>query len=126
MPLAREAALRRRPWPGNVRELENVVMRACALSPGLTTLTLGDIQPTGLEPQGRLDLIDLESITLPDGGIRFEELERHLLIAAWEKSGHNQTRGAELLGLARQAFSYRLQKHGIIPKHARDATSDES
>ncbi len=80
----------------------------------------------GPEPRKGLDVMDLQSLTLPEGGIRFEELERHLLIAAWEKSGHNQTWGADLLGLARQAFSYRLQKHGIIPKHARDTTPDES
>jgi len=118
--------LRRRPWPGNVRELENLVMRACALSPGLTILTPELVAPLGPEPRTSFDLMDPQAVTLPDGGIRFEDVERNLLIAAWEKSGRNQTRGAELLGLARQAFSYRLQKHGIIPKHGRDTTTDES
>jgi two-component system NtrC family response regulator len=118
------AELQRRPWPGNVRELENLVMRACALSPGLVTLTSELIAPLGPEPEAALDLSDPGTIIIPDGGICFDELERSLLIAAWEKSGYNQTRGAELLGLPRQAFSYRLQKHGIIPKHGRDSSAD--
>lgn len=119
--------LRRRSWPGNVRELENLVMRACALSPGLSTLTPEHVVPPGPAPAGGLELGDSSKITIPDRGLRFEELERQLLIAAWEKSGHNQTRGAELLGLPRQAFSYRLQKHGIIPRHGdRGRNADES
>jgi transcriptional regulator with GAF, ATPase, and Fis domain len=44
----------------------------------------------------------------------FEDIERRLLEAAWEQSGHNQKRGAELLDLPRQAFIYRLQKYGIL------------
>jgi two-component system NtrC family response regulator len=120
------AELRRRPWPGNVRELENLVMRACALEPGLVALTPELIDAPGPELRPALDLTGSSTISLPDSGIRFEDVERKLLVAAWEKSGHNQTRGAELLGLPRQAFSYRLQKHGIIPKHGRDATNDEN
>jgi len=120
------ADLQRRPWPGNVRELENLVMRACALEPGLTSLTPELVLPLGPEPRTGLGLFDPKELSLPDDGIRFEDVERRLLLAAWEKSGHNQTRGAELLGLARQAFSYRLQKYGIIPRHGRDTTADES
>jgi two-component system NtrC family response regulator len=118
--------LRRRPWPGNVRELENLVMRACALSPGLATLTPELVEPPASEPGAGLDLTDPSALTIPEGGICFEEVERSLLIAAWEKSGHNQTRGAELLGLPRQAFSYRLQKHGIIPRHGRTTSAESS
>jgi two-component system NtrC family response regulator len=120
------AKLRRYPWPGNVRELENLVMRACALAPGLSALTPELVEPLGPEPSTGLDLTDPSTITIPDRGICFEDVERSLLVAAWEKSGHNQTRGAELLGLPRQAYSYRLQKHGIIPKHGRNKASDEN
>ncbi len=124
VPATTLAALRRRPWHGNVRELENLVMRACALHPGLTSLTPELVEPVG--PQGRssLDLADPEAIRIPEGGLCFEEVERRLLLAAWEQSGRNQTRAAELLDLPRQAFSYRLQKHGIIPRHGRGGDDD--
>ncbi len=108
--------LRSHSWPGNVRELENVVQRACALHPGLKTLEAGDI--ADLAPgAGRHSLLDQYAeghITLPPDGIDFDELERQLLAAAWEQSGNNQTAGARLLGLPRQAFIYRLQKYGIL------------
>ena len=123
VPEATIGALRRRSWPGNVRELENLVMRACALEPGLKRFEPEHLQPetTISAPAGSL----LEGpVELPEGGISFEDLERRLLLAAWEKSGHNQTRGAELLGLSRQAFIYRLQKHGIIAEYGRSEGDD--
>ena len=109
-----------RRWPGNCRELENVIRRACALRPGLMILEKSDILalPDGpAEPTlARLPPRWKEgAFILPDEGIHFEALEAALLKAAWEKSGANQTRGAQLLGMSRQAFIYRLQKFGIIP-----------
>ena len=117
-----EAALTRlqqHPWPGNVRELENLLLRACALRPGLRRLEADDLAP--LASAGRSaatgNLLGEGAIALPEEGINFEDVERRLLIAAWEQSGHNQTRGAKLLGLPRQAFIYRLQKIGVLPAY---------
>jgi two-component system NtrC family response regulator len=42
--------LRTHGWPGNVRELENLVMRACALRPGLMSLEAEDIEPVLAPP----------------------------------------------------------------------------
>ncbi len=109
--------LRRKPWPGNVRELENLILRVTALEPDLETLSpdlVGDENGPGA---GAASRFDLENIELPESGIAFEDVERGLLEAAWRQSGMNQTRGARLLRMPRQAFSYRLQKYGIIPKH---------
>lgn len=112
------AALRERKWPGNVRELENLVMRACALDPDLKRLEVDH-----LEPESKLSAAGSTSfsgqIEIPDEGVDFEEIEKGLLVAAWEKSGHNQSRGAKLLGLQRQAYIYRLQKHGIIENYGK-------
>ncbi len=114
------AELKTRSWPGNVRELENLIMRVCALNPGISSIgaDLPGMQPEAAGPTMARN-IDFGAIELPENGLVFEDLERSLLEAAWEKSGHNQSRGAGLLGLPRQAFSYRLQKFGIIPKHGR-------
>jgi DNA-binding protein Fis len=57
-------------------------------------------------------------------GLRFDDVERDLLAAAWEQGGHNQTRAAELLGLPRQAFVYRLKKHGLLAADVRDGEAE--
>lgn len=108
--------LRAHSWPGNVRELENMLLRACALRPGLKRIEIEDLGAMSQDsPTGSLSEIVLGgSISLPEDGIIFEDIERRLLMAAWEQSGHNQTRGAKLLGLPRQAFIYRLQKIGVL------------
>ncbi|MCC6546831.1 sigma-54-dependent Fis family transcriptional regulator [Candidatus Sumerlaeota bacterium] len=111
--------LRAHRWPGNVRELENLLLRACALRPGLKRLEASDI---GSLAATRSDdpisiLLSDGVLELPEDGIKFEEIERRILLAAWEQSGHNQTRGAKLVGLPRQAFIYRLQKFGALPSH---------
>ncbi|CAN5499142.1 sigma-54 dependent transcriptional regulator [soil metagenome] len=110
------ALLRHHPWPGNVRELENLMLRACALRPGLNCLEPGDLTPLALAGANdpTAGLLAGGTIVLPEAGISFDEIERRLLLTAWEQSGHNQTRGAKLLALSRQAFIYRLQKIGVI------------
>lgn len=47
---------------------------------------------------------------LPSGGIVLEELEMLLVKQALDRSGGNQTRAAELLGLSRDQLRYRLKK----------------
>ncbi len=117
------AELRRRPWPGNVRELENLVLRAAALNPGLARLGPDEVRPAlaALPAEGTVDFRRLPLAAL---GLRFDEVERDLLAAAWEQGGHNQTRAAELLGLPRQAFVYRLKKHGLLAADARDGEAE--
>jgi DNA-binding NtrC family response regulator len=106
-------------WPGNVRELENEIMRVCALYPGVGRINpeMLDIKvpaKSGLEYElmhGR------DFIRIPAEGIQLGEVEKKLLTAAWEQTNHHQTAGAELLGMTRQAFIYRLQKYGLIPRY---------
>jgi len=115
------AALKSHSWPGNVRELENIILRACALRPGLTRLEKDEVAPLVVSGRSGGGMFSgAGDIELPEGGIRFEEMERKLLLAAWEKAGHSQTDGAKLLGLQRQAFIYRLQKFGIIPGYGKN------
>ena len=109
-------ALRAHSWPGNVRELENLLLRACALRPGLKQLEVEDLGPlksvAASDPLS--NAMGSGKLILPDDGVSFDDIERRLLLAAWEQSGHNQTRGAKLLGLPRQAYIYRLQKIGVL------------
>ncbi|HMX63440.1 MAG TPA: helix-turn-helix domain-containing protein, partial [Candidatus Sumerlaeota bacterium] len=111
--------LRAQSWPGNVRELENILLRACALRPGLKRLEKSDLEtPTSSRANdSSARLFSDGPLVIPEEGISFEDLERRILLAALNQSGHNQTRGAKLVGLPRQAFIYRLQKFGLLPGH---------
>jgi transcriptional regulator with GAF, ATPase, and Fis domain len=47
---------------------------------------------------------------LPEGGVVLSELERDLVRQALERSGGNQTRAAQLLGMTRDQIRYRADK----------------
>jgi len=92
------------PWPGNVRELRNAVERAMLLVDD-EELTAEQF-PLGQSPAARLS----EGVELPATGIHLEELERSLVVQALDRSGWNQTRAANLLGLNRDQIRYRIEK----------------
>ncbi len=88
------AALAAYAWPGNVRQLENEIRRALVLADELI-----DVEHLSDEVQGRGG-----SQTRPLGlnvRQRVDALETELVQAALERTGGNQTRAAELLGLSR-------------------------
>jgi DNA-binding NtrC family response regulator len=102
-------------WPGNVRELRNVIERAMILEDGdiISTRYLPhDIVPdAGTNPSHRVNVIDADAtISLPRQGISMDQVERSLLKQALAQAGGNQTRAADLLGLTRDQFRYRLKK----------------
>jgi len=100
--------LRTHPWPGNVRELRNAIERAMILGQG-PTLTMQDfafsLESGGGGPSGRL-------LDLPAGGLDIDALERDLVHQALERSGGNQSRAAQLLGMTRDQIRYRVEKYG--------------
>ena len=101
--------LKSHPWPGNVRELGNAVERALALRADPARLAAADFMlstPAGPAPAAG-------GFELPEGGVVLDDLERHLIDAALRRTGGNQTRAAQLLGITRQKLIYRMQKHGI-------------
>lgn len=100
-------------WPGNVRELRNVIERALILedSDQITTEYL----PGGLLEVPRLSshaVVDEASaqFVLPNEGISLDEAELSFVRQAIGRSGGNQTRAAELLGISRDQLRYRLKK----------------
>jgi two-component system response regulator AtoC len=111
-------------WPGNVRELRNVVERALILEDGdlITTeyLPRDLTAQTGRVEQGTSKAEESgDEFRLPARRVSLDEIETSLVQQALERSGGNQTRAAELLGISRDQLRYRLKK-------LEDATTDDA
>lgn len=119
------AVFRRYDWPGNVRELRNVIERALILEDNdvITTEYLpgGLLGPARRDdgPAANSDNVKAQFV-LPSGGISLDEAELSFVQQAIDRSGGNQTRAAELLGISRDQLRYRLKKL----EEARSLTAD--
>ena len=112
-------------WPGNVRELRNVIERALILedTDQITTeylpgglMSASRLSPPGGAPQAATRFV------LPHEGISLDEAELSFVRQAIERSGGNQTRAAELLGISRDQLRYRLKK--LEDAHVASAEGD--
>jgi DNA-binding NtrC family response regulator len=108
-------------WPGNVRELRNCIERAVLLEDG--NLITKKYLPRELTAEvssfshdaSHTSLTVDNMFRLPANGISLEDVELCLVRQAIERSGGNQTRAAELLGISRDQLRYRLKKiDGIV------------
>jgi two-component system NtrC family response regulator len=99
-------------WPGNVRELRNVIERALILEDNDRITT--EYLPAGLLETPRFEHATTgdapAQFVLPDNGISLDEAELSFVRQAIQRSGGNQTRAAELLGISRDQLRYRLKK----------------
>ncbi len=107
-------AFRHYDWPGNVRELRNVIERAMILEDeDIITMKYiprgvsGGRMPEYLRGEGAGHH---ELFHLPSGGVSLDEVEMSMVRQAIERSGGNQTKAAELLGISRDQLRYRLKK----------------
>ncbi|MBI4537626.1 MAG: sigma-54-dependent Fis family transcriptional regulator [candidate division NC10 bacterium] len=101
------AFLARHDWPGNVRELENAVERAVTLS------TEPEIQPHDLpifEPVAGTAVAAASLGSYHEAVLQFK---RQLLQDALARTGGNQSRAADALGLQRTYLSRLLKEMGI-------------
>ncbi len=104
-----EAALLAWHWPGNVRELRHVLERTVLMAGGQAVsaamLGLGPA-PAAADGPGAGAGTDLDDLTL-------EEVEKHMLQRALERSDGNVSEAARMLGITRMAMRYRMQKHQL-------------
>lgn len=92
-------------WKGNVRELEHAIERAVVLCPSDTISVrylpkpLRDIADNRVSAQGPQTLL---------------ETERRIIVDALNKTGSNQTKAAELLGITRKQLRTKMKNHGLL------------
>jgi two-component system response regulator HydG len=120
-------------WPGNVRELENVIEQSLVFAEGdKIDLDALPAAVRGGAPENTL-AVPTGEMSLPD---ILEDLERQLILRAYEKSGGVKTETARLLGIKTSALYYKLEKYGIGTiesrgdkggaSHGADALADEA
>jgi len=92
-------------WPGNVRELENAIERAVALSTGDT------IQPSDLPGTvtGKQDGLFKAGA---DEAMTLRRLEDRYILEVLERTGGNQVRAAQILGVDRKTLYRKLKAPG--------------
>lgn len=107
-------------WPGNVRQLENIIEQMVVMSEH-TSLHLDILPPPLSEAQS----IDLPPVPETEWDLK-KALERvqsyteeFMIRKALEKTEHNKTKAAELLGISRRALIYKAQEYKI------DSVKDE-
>ncbi len=114
-------------WPGNVRELENVVEQV---------LVFAEREQVGVEdlPAWLREKVDLGTcdinqrqgrgyghgpgLQLPLGGqalpVLLDQLEKDLIVQAFQKAGGVKAEIARLLGIKTSALYYKLEKYGLL------------
>lgn len=100
-------------WPGNVRELKNTIERVILLENEETILArhLHFLGPqASAEPPAVADILRME---FPDQGIALEEIEKQIILEAYEKCQRNKSKTARFLKMPRHVLLYRLKKLGI-------------
>jgi DNA-binding NtrC family response regulator len=109
-------ALVRYRWPGNVRELRNVIERALILHPQADEVRLEHLPDEVQRPAPSREP-EAESppprATALDPAATLDGVERRLIKEALERTRHNQSLAARLLGISRDTMRYRMKKHGI-------------
>jgi len=108
-------------WPGNVRQLESAIERAILLCEG-DLITVEDLP---LEVRQEARPASEGMFKLPVEGLSFEDVERHLIMQAMERTDYNITKAAKLLGLTFRTLQYRLEKFGIKRTDKRGANGEE-
>lgn len=93
-------------WPGNVRELENTIERAIVISQD------EQITPELLPSVHKKNTI--EKAQPEENNLTLDEIEQRAINSALKKTGGNQTKAAELLGIPRHVLIYRMKKLGVI------------
>ncbi len=100
-------------WPGNIRELENMLERAVILA----SSSLIHAEDLPIHPKGRTSQ-DWSADEVIPPGLKLNEVlemvEKKMILNALAKTGHVQSHAAELLGIEKNLFKYKMRKYGLV------------
>ncbi len=99
-------------WPGNIRELENVIERGVILCNNnrITEADLpADIKETG-DPEFDVDKFIPLNVKLNEA---LERIEERMIRRALKQTGNVQAHAADLLGIGKNLFQYKMKKYQI-------------
>lgn len=111
------AEMRRHSWPGNIRELRNVIERALVLESGPVLRLSGPLaggNPASA-PAGSASIESLARGSLGDDSLAdlLTAYKRALVEEALQRSGGNQRKAAELLGMHRPSLTRMIRDLGL-------------
>jgi two-component system response regulator AtoC len=95
-------------WPGNIRELENTVERAVLMAE-TDVITPEDLS-LPFKPEFKPGDA---SIRIPAAGLKWDDMEKELILQALSMSGWVQKEAARLLGLSTRVINYKIKQFGI-------------
>ena len=104
-------ALESHAWPGNSRQLRNVLERILLLEDG-ETIEVASLPPE-IRGTGAAGAEESGVFVLPAEGVDLDAVERDLIRQALERTGGNKSGAARLLGMSRDTFRYRADKHEL-------------
>jgi two-component system NtrC family response regulator len=92
-----------------VRELKNQIDRILMLyNDDVIDIEHFDVRRSSLPPA-----LSGFQLSLPDGGVALDEIEREAIRVALDRSGGNVSRAARFLRVTRQTLIYRMKKYGL-------------
>ena len=94
-------------WPGNIRELKNVMEQATMLCQS----TILEVENIWIPSLSKTEINN--EFQLPEAGLKLKDLEINLIQQSLNKTNHNVTKAAQLLGLSRDTLRYRMDKFDI-------------
>lgn len=97
-------------WPGNVRELENCIERAVLLCDD--DVIRSEHLPPSLQMIKKTEPV--AKTTMP---AVIANMERELIVDALKKSGGQQRKAANDLGITERILGYKIKKYHIYPKY---------
>jgi transcriptional regulator with PAS, ATPase and Fis domain len=112
-------ALRQHPWPGNIRELENVIHFAMLVAPE-NEIDVEHLRLAADENRGSTDLLlnrigaAFSDYFREPGSQALRDIERRLVVEAYQYCNSNQVQTSELLGVSRNVVRTLLKRYGLI------------